>query len=138
MKNLGIASTGAAVLKRLVQVLQASMPACPIWDFATPSSRNGGTLFALSSSSENPTAEVIELMGCYTATGWLTSSRSSPENTKETLSVKSGWATTGKAPTSGGLKVFSPNQVLTHAVAARSAHEGLWLEQEGVGSKNQS
>ena len=43
-KNLGIASTGAAGLKELMRVLQATMRACPFWDFAIPFGRNGSTL----------------------------------------------------------------------------------------------
>ena len=43
-KNLGIASAGAAGLKELMRVLQATMRACPFWDFAIPFGRNGSTL----------------------------------------------------------------------------------------------
>ena len=43
-ENLGIASAGAAGLKGLVHVLQATMRACPFWDFAIPFSRNGSTV----------------------------------------------------------------------------------------------
>ena len=65
MKNLGRASAGAAGLKELVHVLQATMRACPFWDFAIPFGRNGSTVLLaysnwLTSGSEDPTAEVIE------------------------------------------------------------------------------
>ena len=43
-KNLGIASAGAAGLKELMRVLQATMRACPFWDFAIPFGRNGSTV----------------------------------------------------------------------------------------------
>ena len=43
-KNLGIASAGAAGLKALVRVLQATMRVCPFWDFAIPFGRNGSTV----------------------------------------------------------------------------------------------
>ena len=39
--NLGIASAGAAGLKELMRVLQATMQACPFWDFAIPFGWNG-------------------------------------------------------------------------------------------------
>ena len=45
-KNLGIASAGAAGLKELMHVLQATMRACPFWDFAIPFGRNGSTLLS--------------------------------------------------------------------------------------------
>ena len=40
-RNLGIASAGAAGLKELMRVLQATMRACPFWDFAIPFGWNG-------------------------------------------------------------------------------------------------
>ena len=40
-KNLGIASADAAGLKELMRGLQATMGACPFWDFAIPFGRNG-------------------------------------------------------------------------------------------------
>ena len=43
-KNLGIASAGAAGLKELMRVLQATMRAYPFWDFAIPFGRNGSTV----------------------------------------------------------------------------------------------
>ena len=65
MKNLGRISTGAAGLKELVHILQATMRACPFWDFAIPFGRNGSTVLLaygnwLTSGSKDPTAEVIE------------------------------------------------------------------------------
>ena len=65
MKNLGRASAGAAGLKELVHVLQATMGACPFWDLAIPFGWNGSTVLLaygnwLTSGSKDPTDEVIE------------------------------------------------------------------------------
>ena len=61
VKNLGIASAGAAGLKEQVGVLQVTMRACPFWDLAIPFGRNGSMVFKwLTSGSKDPTAEVIE------------------------------------------------------------------------------